>query len=144
MTAVALAETEDTTSVNDDTPHARVKPARAGLLHLAVETGCELIALAARAASDYRTSRQHDAEADRHLGHVRRLARVGAQEASVSQCGHLLLFARIDQHAAAAEHHDAHEDSWLARAFGWIAQAVEVARTTNRRIEAEITKRGWR
>ena len=123
----------------------RPRTARAALLNLAVEAGCEILAHVAQAGSALVTSRESDRMADQHVGAVRRLASRGMEDsAALHGCPCWRRFQAIDQHAAHAQTHDSAEDTLIVKAAGILGSIREIARALNRSLESEITKRGWR
>lgn len=126
-------------------PIASRQTKRLKLLDAIVEAGCELLALATDARLALRASREPDAEHDRHLIAVRRLAIKGAEESvEVYRCDCALLFWRINAHALEAQKHDAVEDSLIGKSGGLCARLVVLARGLNRAITRELARRGGR
>ena len=105
---------------------------RLRFLDALVEAGCDVIAHGGRALRSLLESREPDAEADRHVIAVRRLAIRGADEsAALHECPCWATFRAINEHALEAQRHD--------------QQAVEklcaIVRGVNRALTRELAKR---
>ena len=122
----------------------KARPPRARLLNALCEAGCEVICLLLDGVRHLTASRHDDKLHDQALATAARAAAINGQAAHVQGCGCAPAFDRIAGLIATARHHDGCEDALVDKGLALLVAAIDVVRAVNRRLEAEITKRGWR